>query len=271
MTTLTPYTIEAHNLSQASENRIHDDTVAKSLGFTGGLVPGVEVYAYACHQPVALWGIDFLTRGEITCRFLKPVYDGHLATVEASAHQDGLDLAVKSQGIPCAQATATLRAVPGEPPALPSHVPPLPPAPDKRPPASEQSLAPATPLGIRPEVVDAERLQAYLDAVRESDPLYAREHIVHPGLLLRLCNSALKDNVLLAPWIHTGSHVRNFALARVGDELTVRGSVQRNYESKGHRVVDLDLTLVANGRTVLAHVLHTAIYQLRHLAEKQAS
>ena len=31
------------------------------------------------------------------------------------------------------------------------------------------------------------------------------------------------------------------------------------------RVVDLDLTLVTNGKTVIAHVLHTAIYRLRHL------
>ncbi|MEL4383074.1 hypothetical protein, partial [Shewanella algae] len=82
---------------------------------------------------------------------------------------------------------------------------------------------------------------------------------------MRLCNSALKDNVLLAPWIHTGSRVRNFALARLGDVLTVRGRVAANYESKGHRLVDLDLTLVANDETVVAHVLHTAIYQLRHL------
>ena len=51
-----PYTVEAYNLSHASENKIHDDSVAQKLGFAGGLVPGVEVYAYACHPVVRRWG-----------------------------------------------------------------------------------------------------------------------------------------------------------------------------------------------------------------------
>ena len=42
-----PYIVNAFNLSAASENKIHDDTVARRFGFTGALVPGVEVYAYA--------------------------------------------------------------------------------------------------------------------------------------------------------------------------------------------------------------------------------
>jgi hypothetical protein len=52
-------------------------------------------------------------------------------------------------------------------------------------------------------------------------------------------------------------------LAHVGDELAARARVAANYERKGHRLVDLDIILIANGRTVLAHVLHTAVYRLR--------
>ena len=68
--------------------------------------------------------------------------------------------------------------------------------------------------------------------------------------LLRLCNLALRENVVLPPWIHTGSKVANFAAARVGDELSVRARVAANYERKGHRLVDLDTIVIANGRTV---------------------
>jgi hypothetical protein len=138
--------------------------------------------------------------------------------------------------------------------------------PANRPPADATSLAVGRPLGIVPVVIDATRLSDYLRDVREADPLYLEEGIVHPGQLLRLCNAALKDNVVLAPWIHTGSKVRNFALAHVGDELSVRGRVVANYERKGHRLVDLDLLILANASTIVAHVLHTAVYQLRHLA-----
>ena len=86
------YTVEAYNLSHASENKIHDDAVAQKLGFSGGLVPGVEVYAYACHPAVRRWGRDWLERGQMECRFLKPVYDGHLAVVTAKASDGGLDI-----------------------------------------------------------------------------------------------------------------------------------------------------------------------------------
>jgi hypothetical protein len=106
----------------------------------------------------------------------------------------------------------------------------------------------------------------YLRDVRETDAIYAREGLAHPGALLRLCNLALRENVVLPPWIHTGSKVANFAAARVGDEVAVRARVAANYEKKGHRLVDLDALVIANGRTVVARVLHTAVYQLRQLA-----
>ena len=75
----------------------------------------------------------------------------------------------------------------------------------------------------------------------------------------------LRENVALPPWIHTGSKVQNYSAAIVGDEITARARVVDNYERKGHRLVDLDVLLVANGSRVLSRVLHTAIYQLRHL------
>ena len=50
---LDPYRVEAFNTAKASENKIHDDEVARRFGFGGGLVPGVDVYAYMAHLPVA--------------------------------------------------------------------------------------------------------------------------------------------------------------------------------------------------------------------------
>jgi hypothetical protein len=60
--------------------------------------------------------------------------------------------------------------------------------------------------------------------------------------------------------------VQYFATARIGDELSARAVVKDNYERKGHRLVDLDCILLKNGTTPVAHVLHTAVYKLRHLA-----
>ena len=37
------YRVSAFNTAKQSENKMHDDVVAQRYGFSGGLVPGVEV------------------------------------------------------------------------------------------------------------------------------------------------------------------------------------------------------------------------------------
>lgn len=256
---LADYRVEAQNLSRSSENKIHDDDVARQFGFTGALVPGVEVYAYACHVPVEVWGRDWLERGTIECRFAKPVYDGLLVDVRAEPQGDALVISLESGGVLCATATARL----GErlAPAVASY--PVRPLPKQRPPADEVSLAPGTWLGTCVRDMTPEDSDWYLDGVRETDPLYRSAAIVHPGRILRLCNTALMDNVVLGPWIHVGSKVQHFATARIGEAISVRARVAANYEKKGHHFVDLDALVLANEARPIAHVLHTAIYRLR--------
>src|SRR5262245_23633771 len=117
----TTYTVEAYNLSHASENKIHDDLVARKLGFTGGLVPGVEVYAYACHPVVRRWGRDWLAHGRMECRFLKPVYDGRLTLVNAADVMGALEVTVESEGVLCATAHAALDASAAVAPSIESY------------------------------------------------------------------------------------------------------------------------------------------------------
>jgi acyl dehydratase len=257
------YAVEAYNVSHASENKIHDDSVAKKLGFTGGLVPGVEVYAYMTHLALERYGRAWLEHGQLDCRFYKPVYDGRIATVTATEADGKLALKVGSEGIDCAAGTASLGNAQHAAPSINNWEARTPPA--ERPPADERSLATGTWLGTQPACLTAEQASTYLGDVRETAAVYRDEQIAHPGILLRLMNSVLKDNVVLAPWIHTGSVVRNFAVAHVGDVLSARARIINNYERKGHRLVDLDGIVIANGDTVVAHVLHTAVYQLRHL------
>jgi hypothetical protein len=264
----TSYRVEAYNLSHASENKIHDDTVAQTLGFAGGLVPGVEVYAYACHPAVQQWGRAWLERGRMECRFLKPVYDGRIALVNARETAAGLDIEVQSEGVLCATGHASLGNGSVKPPSIDEFELRTPPK--DRPPADESSLAEGNWLGITPMQMIPEYAAGYLRDVRETDAIYAREGLVHPGALLRLCNLALRENVVLPPWIHTGSKVASFAAARVGDELSVRARVAANYERKGHRLVDLDALVIANGHTLVSRVLHTAVYRLRQLAPPAA-
>ena len=64
-----------------------------------------------------------------------------------------------------------------------------------------------------------------------------------------------------------GSTVQNLGLGRVGDTLTTRARVTKNYEHKGHKWVEIDALVLADGTRPLARVTHIAIYRPRQLAQ----
>ena len=260
---LSPYRVEAFNTAKASENKIHDDAVARRFGFGGGLVPGVDVYAYMAHQPVARWGRAWLERGTAECRFRKPVYDGDIATVTANETAEGLDLRVDSHGELCAMGNASL---PDDvaPPSKLFAEPPLPP--DQRPPASKDTLAVGTLLGIRPLPITRDLIEQCLSDLRETEALYLREGLAHPVIIARTGNWALNHNVVLGPWMHVGSKLQHFAAAHIDDELSVRARITGNHEHRGHRFVEVDVQVVANQRIPVAQIAHTAIWLPRQLA-----
>lgn len=258
------YQVQAYNTSKLSENKIHDDSVARRFGFAGGLVPGVDVYGYMAHMPLARWGSAWLSHGTADCRLLKPVYDGETATVTARETPLGLSLDVTSRGEICATGTAALPDPASPVPVIDSFAHP-PPLPANRPPADELSLAVGTLLGMAPVRISPDAAAAYLRDVRETDPLYAREALVHAATILRAANWVLRDNVELGPWMHVGSTVRHFGLAHTGDTLSARGRVTANYERKGHRFVVVELLALVNGETAVAHIAHTAIYRPRQV------
>ena len=257
---LEAYRVQAYNTAKLSENKMHDDTVAKRFGFSGGLVPGVDVMAYMMHLPVARWGRAFLERGLIEARFVKPVYDGEITDVTGEESDGVLSIEVTSRGQLCATGTATL---PESAPSLSivdyleTH------AVAERKPVGITSYEPGQWLGTLPRAWAGDAATEYLTEVRETDAIYAREGLGHPGMLQRVMNKVLVDNAILGPWIHVGSRMQLLAASARGDELTARAKVTGNYEKKGHRFVELDALVVANGRTALAHCQHIAIYQPR--------
>ena len=248
---LGPYRVSAYNTAHDSENKIHDDAVARRFGFGGGLVPGVDVYGYMTHLPVLRWGRAWLERGTAECRFYKPVYDGDIASVTASEVDGGLDISLESRGEICAAGRAVL---PDSRPAAPSldlfrRVPQR----ADRQPADEASLTVDAWLGIEPYPITAEVVARYLADLREAAPIYAEQGLIHPATILRSCNFVLSRNVALGPWIHTGSRVQHLATASVGDTLSVRARITGNWEHKEHWFVELDALVLAGEATPIAH------------------
>jgi hypothetical protein len=257
------YRVEAYNTAKLSENKMHDDTVARRFGFSGGLVPGVDVMAYMMHLPVRRWGRAFLERGLIEARFVKPVYDGEITDIRGAENDGVISIEVESRGELCATGTASLPAA--APRFSIADYPETAPVSERKP-VSVTSYEAGQWLGSMPRTWAHEAADEYLGEVRERDPVYAREGLGHPGLLQRVMNKVLVDNSILGPWIHVGSRMQLLSAARRGDEIIARAKVTGNYEKKGHRFVELDALVVGNGTTPLAHCRHIAIYQPREQA-----
>ncbi|MEC7658260.1 MAG: hypothetical protein VX416_18195, partial [Pseudomonadota bacterium] len=201
------------------------------------------------------------------CRFLKPVYDGRQAVASGILEDDGsLTLKVESEGVLCGSGTASASHEISAPDVVDYATAPLPEY-DGRPDAAPEALFEGQIMGTFVQEMEAGALTQYLLDVREDLDLYAANEIVHPGWLLRLGNRALSMNVKLGPWIHVGSKIINFAVARYGDTLESRARVAKQYEHKGHQFVELEVLLVANGETAIAQFDHTAIYRPRQVAE----
>lgn len=259
------YHVLAFNTAKASENKIHDDATAQRFGFKRGFVGGVNVYAYMSHQPVHVWGTAWLERGTSEARFRKPVYEGDITEISAIEDADGMALEVCSVGVLCATGRAAMPADLPPPPALDDFKALAPRA--DRAAADEASLRVGDWLGMTPLTITDALLARDLAEIRESDPVYEKDRIVHPGIILRCCNWALSHNVILPAWIHMGSTVRNLGIAHVGDTLNVRARITKNYEHKGHKWVELDALVVANDTTPIIQATHIAIYRPRQLAE----
>jgi hypothetical protein len=260
---LETWRLQAYNTAKQSENKMHDDTVAKRFGFSGGLVPGVDVMAYMMHMPVVRWGRAFLEHGLIDARFLKPVYDGETTDVTAEENNGVLDIQVHSRGDLCATGSASL---PAAAPAFSLDDYREVPAVAERKQVNATSYEIGKWLGTTPRRWPGEAASEYLADIREGDPIFVREGFGHPGLIQKVMNRVLVDNAILGPWIHVGSKMQLLSAARTGDEITARAKVTGNYDKKGHRFVELDALVVANGTTPLAHCWHIAIYQPREQA-----
>ena len=78
-----PHRFVAHVIEEAA-NKIHDDDVAQQFGFTGALVPGVELFARLTTPLVEAWGEEWLAGGRVDVRFRRPVYDGEELLVEVA-------------------------------------------------------------------------------------------------------------------------------------------------------------------------------------------
>lgn len=237
------YRVRAIN-EPGSENLVHEDEFARRLGFKGGLVPGVAVYGYMAVLPARRWGEQWLYRGTMSARFLKPIYDGEEVTVTASPAGETMELQLRNpEGELCAVGQASAGAG-EEAPSVESYR--------------------STPLPVVPGPPDFAESQAL-------GSLETYLHLHDHAWPVRLANEVLVANVRLPPWIHVESRTRHLGPVRDGQPVVVRGLVAGLWERRGHRFVDLDILVLAERSSPVAQLRHVAIYELAQLRDGTAS
>jgi len=257
------YQVRARNLAPDSDNKIHDDEVARRFGFSGALVPGVEVFAYAVHPFARAYGAAFFDGGGLAIRFRRPVYDGELVDVVADPLPGGDAWALRVIGADGeVRATGSARGpAAGGPPQVDIDRFRISAVPAEPPPATREALVAGTVLGTVVEAAEPGACTDYLTGINETSTLYTDDGIVHPGLLLRMVNAALFRNVALGPWIHTESDCAFLGTAPVGATLSAR-AVVTGLSSRNHNdYVHYDALVLADDAPVLL-ARHTAIYRL---------
>jgi len=253
--------IRAHNTAPQSENRIHDDQVAASFGFRGGLVPGVTVYGYLASVAIRELSPQWMQTGSMQVRFQAPFYEADEVRIDTERIGDDLRLlAEREAGAVCATGLARiaepmLEWVDFDDAKLPEF--------DARPDAAWDLLAPGKPLGTlrdRLDLSDFEYLERHcFDSAAEPAPIYRTT--AHPAVLLAMANLILVNNYRLGPWIHASSELTHFATAAQGDEVCIRGRIEDRFERKSHEFVVLDLAMAKTSGERLLRVRHTAIYR----------
>jgi acyl dehydratase len=254
------HTSTARNFAEASENRIHSDEVARRLGFTGALVPGVAVFGHLSWPLTQRHGRDWLAKSCATTRFLKPAYHGDTLSVTDRDAGEG------RVALECRNAENVLLAT------LEWSAEATQPAPDPH-----AHSAGSTNATERVEITwdavhvgepfesylwtpDESLNREYAQRVQDDSAVFANG-VLHPHAILSQANLALVRRFVMRAWIHTGSEIRFRRLLCVGDEIEVRAVPLDKWERKGHQFIKLYVAYVVRGE-IATEIWHTAIFRV---------
>src|SRR5262249_43572846 len=134
--------------------------------------------------------------------------------------------------------------------------------PDRRPPASAETLAAGTVLGRLDKEIGAQDRAVQLDLLSDDLELYDERRVGHPGGLIRAANAVLSRTGRVGPGIPVASETTHLGLVPDGATVTTQARIIDRYERKEHQFVALDVVSAVAGKPVMA-VRHTAIYAPR--------
>lgn len=257
---------------------LHDDVMARSLGYPAALVPGIDVYAYLTRLILKSWGDEWFSKGILSSSSLRPVYDGDELVISADKvrHNEGarsVKLTVhNTSGVMVASASASISDNRLQSPSLEDF--PIMNRPSLPQPGDPQSMSVGMRFSCISETVSEQDNARLVSEFLDLSPIYLSEAIIHPAYLQRFAlKHAHASFAHATPPIYISAEGQNFSPARVGDLLEVSGAITRLWERKGHYYMDSEQLVIANRQRAIMLIRRTTIYQARQnaSAEEQPS
>ena len=248
------------------DNIIHSTAGAAQFGYSGPLVGGVTVYAWAAPAIVDALGEEWLDHGWSDFRLRRPVYPGDEITTRVSRSDEGgyeFTMA-KETGEVCIAGTLGLGDAEwlGDL-ALPQRRDPVPAAdpttlltPENLPLGEDMP-----PMAVPISVEDAE---SYADELaRDPHPRWrGADARLHIGWIAGRPTRLLRHTWHYSAGIHAASRIQQRASARAGQTLTVAGRITSAYQRKEHEYALNDVAIFGESGELLTQIRQTSIYQV---------
>lgn len=240
-----PMTARLAGLRRREAASIHEDGTARDYGFTGALVPGIDVGAWLMEPLCDLWGQPWIERGTFALKNIRPIYDGQAITLrlDPQGRRAALEV-VAGDGAVMAAGEATL---PDEPLAVDPADYPFRPFADPLPSAEPGLLAPGQVLGGARALADSDYLAPLLERAMARHPLLTGDFL-HP---LAFQQASTWDSIgslaYSTPGVHVSGETIHLRAVPVGAELTSAGRVTSVWERKGNHYMATEQLVYADG------------------------
>lgn len=238
-TVLPSWSTTAVNLAEHADNPVHTDVGARAAGFEAALVAGTTTHAYLTHPAVDGWGEAWLDHGWSELRLRAPVFDGVTVDLIPTA---GPHPVIEANV--AGEVKATLAVALDGPNA------------NSTPPHEPVETLPTFTVDLSDGIGDY--------GLRAGDDLdlYRSTGRAHPVVWSVLGNRVTMRHYVDGPWVHVRSEIQHVSSVLAGDEVTVRPSLLKRFDSRAGERVVIGIDARIGDRSV-AHIEHESIIRLR--------
>lgn len=242
---------------------IHDDAVARQMGYRAALVPGAFLYGHFSRLAVDHWGMAWIAHGSISVQFRRAVYNGDAlvltATPVPSEMGQKLDLDLTdAEGKSVATGWIFLAADPPEPPAAAAFQ--LAPIPDPRPVIVAGGMRPGMIGGTAQAILTQAEIAESLRAFGEDHPIYRAGRLAHSGCLMRKAMFEVNQSFSLpGPYVLTACEGQHFIPFQAGARFASASLVTGCFERNGRYYFETEETVLADGQ-IAARFRRVQIY-----------